>query len=179
MNLTEEQKQLLEDLKSNDTYCQIKAWQKISEDREFLVYTYRNDFTKSLSRLATTSTSRAFEVHAVYARISSENLLEKNLCDDCCQDFIKFINQVNYLVANNECPENIRINSLEYLRSVLEHPNIKDFISTSYSKNYRRRMLHPTIVEFLKIKEYPESFKEMIRATFKPKENFSDGKENG
>lgn len=51
MNLTEEQKQLLEELKSGDAERQLKAWQKISEDRELLIYAYRNDYTNSLSNI--------------------------------------------------------------------------------------------------------------------------------
>jgi hypothetical protein len=41
MELTEEQKQLLEEFNSGAADTQLKVWQKISEDREFLIYVYR------------------------------------------------------------------------------------------------------------------------------------------
>lgn len=41
MNLTKDQKKLLEEFNSGDVDTQLKVWQKISEDREFLIYVYR------------------------------------------------------------------------------------------------------------------------------------------
>jgi hypothetical protein len=158
MELTEEQKQLLEDFRSGDPYRQLKAWEKTSEDKEFLIYAYRNQYLK----LDVTSD----EGRAACIRREAERLLESNFSDENYSCFTGLLYELTTFLKKEGLSHELKTRCFENVQTLCEHPGMNDFIFRNFKDRFRHH-LPGYVKELVENPEVPNSIKEHLQNAMK------------